>query len=79
MRLIGLALEMESVYEMIRVCINLFFRNALSYNTDVVVESHNAIVPKQFFIDFVVVRFIHANRAFTTLILKFCFLYQSCN
>lgn len=79
MRLVWFSLEMKSVYKMTQVCINLFFRNPFSYKTDVVVDADNTIITKKFFVDFVVMRFIHADRAFAILIVQFGFLYQSCN
>jgi hypothetical protein len=78
-RLGWFSLEVESVYKVTGVCVDLLFRNPLSYKTDVVVDADNAIITKQFLVDFVVVDFIHADRAFSILVVKFGFLYQSCN
>jgi hypothetical protein len=78
-RLIWFSLEMESVYKVTGVCVDLFFWNPLSYKTDVVGNADNAIITKQFLVDFAVVRFIHADRAFAILVIQFSFLYQSCN
>lgn len=79
MRLIWFSLKMESVYEMSRVCIDLLFWNPLSYKTDIVVYADNTIITKQFFMNFAVVRLIHAYRAFAVLVVEFGFLYQSSN
>jgi hypothetical protein len=78
-RLVRFSLEMERVYKVTGVCVDLFFGNPLSYKINVFGDADNAIITKQFLIDFVVVRFIHADRAFATFVVKFSFFYQSCN
>lgn len=79
MRLIWFALKMESVDEVTRVCIDLFFWDALGYKIDVVGDADNGIIMRQFLIDFAVVCFVHTDRAFATFIVKFCFLDQPSN
>jgi hypothetical protein len=78
-RLVWFSLEMESVYEVTGVCVDLFFGNPLSYKTDGVGDADNTIITKQFLVDFAVVSFIHADRALAILVVKFGFLYQSSN
>ncbi len=69
MRLVWFSLEMESIYKMTGVCIDFLFWNPLSYKIDVVGDADNTIITEQFFIDFAVVRLIHADRTFAILVI----------
>jgi hypothetical protein len=43
-RLVWLALEMKSIYEMCRICVDLFLRNALRDQIDVLANSYDAMI-----------------------------------
>lgn len=74
MRLAGFVLKVECVDEMCWIGVDLFLRNSLCNNTDVIGDVRNVVFARQFLVHLVIVRFENSYRSFLAFVLELCFL-----